>query len=394
MTAARRPVRVLFPFAGGPNMGGSHISALGLICGLDRDRFEPVVLLHDGTGPFAEALCERGLGFERLGDASVLGSAARRSSSDAGLPGYLLRTLPALRRKILQINPRIVHTNDGRMHANWALPTKLSGRMLVWHHRQDPQAFGINKIAPLLADHIISVSHFAKPTRPLRDIDRKFSVVRSPFAFSPEVPDKVASHRAICDELGLPHDAALLGYFGNLTERKRPLHFVSAVAAVQAALPDTPVHGLIFGNVAQPGSRLDERTMDLANELGIGAAIHLMGFRVPIEAYMAGVDVKLVTALNEPFGRTLIEAMHLGTPVVAADHGGNREAIKDGVNGFLVDPKAPEAFVEPVANLLRNPDLYRRIVLAAREELPAYGEDGHISQISAIYEGLLGEQGT
>ena len=50
----------------------------------------------------------------------------------------------------------------------------------------------------------------------------------------------------------------------------------------------------------------------------------------------------MVTARGEPFGRTLIEAMHLGTPVIATRHGGNPEAIEDGRNGFLVDPDDPD----------------------------------------------------
>mgnify|MGYP002653513736 CR=1 FL=1 len=41
--------------------------------------------------------------------------------------------------------------------------------------------------------------------------------------------------------------------------------------------------------------------------------------------------------------------MHLGTPVIATRHGGNPEAITDGVNGFLVDPDDPAAFLSPNA---------------------------------------------
>jgi glycosyltransferase involved in cell wall biosynthesis len=159
---------------------------------------------------------------------------------------------------------------------------------------------------------------------------------------------------------------------------------------MQAALPDRAIHGLVFGQVIRPESRLDERVGDLAEELGLADTIHLMGFRDPIAAYMAGVDVTLVTALNEPFGRTLIEAMHLGTPVMATDHGGNPEAIDDGVNGFLVAPDAPEAFVTPVVELLQNDERRRGIVAAARQGIDErYGEARHIKEISAIYDALL-----
>lgn len=371
-------------------MGGSHVSALGLIRGLDRERFTPVVLLHDASGPFAELLGEFGIDFESLNDTPILGTRHSSEAGETGPIGYLVRTLPVLCRTISRIDPQIVHTNDGRMHVNWALPSKLSGRKLLWHHRQDPDAFGVNKIAPFLADHIASVSHFSKPRHPLRNIDGRFSVVRSPFSFPDEVPERRGAHQSICHELGLPAGTVLLGYFGNLVDRKRPLHFVRAVAAVKEALPDSSVHGLLFGRVEQPESGLDDRVMALADDLGIAGAIHLMGFRDPIAPYMAGTDVSLVTAMNEPFGRTLIEAMHLGTPVVATNHGGNPEAIENGVNGFLVEPFAPEAFVKPVLELLQNKNLRGEIVQTARQGIEEkYGEARHISDVSAIYEKLL-----
>jgi hypothetical protein len=211
MSASTGPVRVLFPFVGGANMGGSHVTALGLIRGLDPARFEPVVLLHDRTGPFAETLREHAIDIETLDNVPLLGAAGGHSDGKTGPLGYVLHTVPALRRKIHELEARIVHTSDGRMHANWALPTKLCGRKLVWHHRQDPGALGVNKIAPILGDRIVSVSQFSKPIRPIRNIDRKFSVVRSPFSFSAQIPDKTRAHQSICEELGVPPNAVLIG---------------------------------------------------------------------------------------------------------------------------------------------------------------------------------------
>ena len=79
---------------------------------------------------------------------------------------------------------------------------------------------------------------------------------------------------------------------------------------------------------------------------------------------MQALDVLLVPAVREPFGRTLIEAMFLGTPVVATDDGGNREAI--GGDRGLVPPDQPESFVETIHLLLTDLPLRQRIVEAAR----------------------------
>ena len=112
-----------------------------------------------------------------------------------------------------------------------------------------------------------------------------------------------------------------------------------------------------------------------------------MGFRRPIEPWMQALDVLLVPAVREPFGRTLIEAMFLGTPVVATDDGGNREAIENDVTGFLVPPDQPESFVEPIHLLLTDLPLRQRIVEAARSEVFAsHNVENHVNRLTAIYE--------
>src|SRR3546814_14386086 len=70
---------------------------------------------------------------------------------------------------------------------------------------------------------------------------------------------------------------------------------------------------------------------------------------------MAACDALIVTAVEEPFGRTLIEAMLLRTPVVAANSGGNPEAIRHGETGLLAPADDPEAFAGMTLGLFQNP---------------------------------------
>ncbi|OWK22611.1 hypothetical protein AJ87_42870 [Rhizobium yanglingense] len=116
-----------------------------------------------------------------------------------------------------------------------------------------------------------------------------------------------------------------------------------------------------------------------------------MGFRSPINRLMCAMDILLVPAINEPFGRTLIEAMLLGTPVVATNHGGNPEAIVDGETGYLVEPEVPSAFVPPMAKLLKDPSEWQRVSgNAQKSALARYGIRPHAEQIMHIYRQLAG----
>jgi glycosyltransferase involved in cell wall biosynthesis len=387
-----KPIRILFPFAGDTNLGGSHVSALTLAASLDRSRFDPHVLLHfqpGAVGAFAQSL---GLDIEVLETPALLGSPGARMPTDIGLARYLTSSLPSLRRALSRIDPAIIHTNEGRMHANWAPAARTSGRQHVWHHRQDPTAKGVNLLAPLLSNHIVSVSEFSKPANPILPVDGKFTVIRSPFRFPDGRIDREQAHRALCAELGVPDTAVILGYFGAIIDRKRPLLFVEALDRIAKAMPERAVHGALFGEVSETEPELTfDRLRALAKAQGIADRLHLMGFRSPVGPFIAGVDATLVTAVNEPFGRTLIEAMHYGTPVIATRHGGNPEAIVDGVNGFLVEPETPAAFVAPVRQILDDPALRARITDEAQRQADTlYGHERHVEQVSRLYLDLIG----
>lgn len=385
-----KPIVVAFPFIG-DEVGGSHISAVNLIARLDPAKVRPLIVLHRTDGVLAKYLAERNIPFIGAPPSRVL-APAHRAPPDNNLVAAIdyVASLPRLVRFLRRNGVEIVHTNDGRMHATWALPTRLTGARLLWHHRGDPTARGANMLAPLLANHIVTVSKFARPSRPIVPIERKVTVLHSPFDHPSSLPDRDACRHAMTCELGLENNARFAGYFGVLVERKRPLAFVDVIAAYHRRYPAEPLHGLVFGLPEPGGQRLDEAVAARAKDLGIADRIHLMGFRSPVAPFMCAVDALLVPAVNEPFGRTLIEAMLLGTPVIATDHGGNPEAINDGMNGYLVPPETPDAFVEPLHRLLADDAEWKRISETARRQaLEHYGVNAHINGVTNIYDRMV-----
>lgn len=378
-----RPVTIAFPFAGGI-VGGSHISAIKLIKGLDPLEFKPLVILHRCEGPTAELLRAEGIPFE----------AAPIDCFDLSAPGRLRQMLATpgmawtLGRFLRHRDVKIVHTNDGPMHATWAIAARLAGAKLLWHHRGNPRAAGLRFVAPWLANRVVAVSSFASPAPGLISAANRCSVVHSPFDTTIAAPRaSVPSIDAELAALDLPPGAILLGFFGHFVDRKRPLQFVEAVAAVIARRPRLVVVGLMFGEVLEPG--LDAKVMARARKLGIADNIRLMGFRTPPEPWLERCELLVVTAVDEPYGRTIIEAQLLGTPVVAAASGGNIEAIRDMETGVLVPPDRPAAFANAIISLLENPATARKLAATARDEaLLRYGIDGHVRSISDIYRQL------
>lgn len=377
-----RRFTICFPFAGGP-VGGSHVSAIKLIQRLDAREFEPLVVLHRGEGPVADLLRKERVLFEAAPVAPYFGVGGWAR------PDRSISVVPRLVRFLRDRQVAVVHTNEGAMHATWGLPARLAGCKLLWHHRSTPTARGVRFLAPLLAHRIVSVSRFAAPKSGLFSSADKFAVVYSPFDLRAAQVDRSEARRSLCAAENLPPSTRVLGYFGSLVGRKRPIAFVEAVAAILRREPSLPVVGLLFGEALEPG--IEAATLARARELGVASHVRLMGFRYPPERWLAACDLLVVTAVDEPFGRTLIEAMLVGTPVVAARSGGNIEAIADGEDGLLADPDEPDAFAEAALRLLNDPQLWNSVARRARQRaMGRFGLDRHARAIEAIYRELLG----
>ena len=374
---------VCFPFVGHHPVGGSHVSVAKLIRHLDPERYRPLVVLHEMGGEVAALLRAEGIAFEPAPCEKFL--AGRDPFADAA---FLMIESRRLARFLRDRRVRIVHTNDGGTHATWAVPTRLAGARLLWHHRKDPNAKGLRFIAPWAADRMISVSRFSAPRPGPFSAARKCTVVHSPFDTDAAPVDRAASRQSLIDELKCPRQTRVVGFFGNLIKRKRPLVFVDAIAEVRRRTPDLPLIAPIFGHDTDG---LGDAIRARAVAKGVADCVRLMGFRFPADAWMAACDILLVPAVAEPFGRTLIEAMLLGTVVVAAASGGNLEAIRHGDTGFLARPDDAAALAEPVLRVLTSPALRQAVAGAAREDaLARFGVRRHAEAVMAVYDAMLG----
>ncbi|APR55102.1 hypothetical protein BRX40_15945 [Sphingomonas koreensis] len=381
-----RRTRICFPFAGGL-IGGSHVSALKLVQSLDSTEFEPLVLLHSLEGPLLEFIQSAGVRFElapavhvwRPGDPLALRQVAR------ALPDAL-----RMRAFLKQRDISLVHTNEGPMHATWTLPARLAGAGHIWHHRGNPRARALRLQAPLLASRVLCVSKFAAPKAGLWSAHRKSTAVYSPFDTSIAQIDRQAARTALDARLGIGPETVVLAFLGQFATRKRPLVFVETIAALRRMRPDLPLIALMLGEEFEPGIEAQIRARIEA--LGVGDLIRMMGFVRPVEPWLAACDMLVVPAVEEPFGRTLIEAMLVGTPVVAAASGGNIEAIRNRGTGILARVDDPDDLAAHILDLIDHPQLAETIAHRARQEaLTKFSVEHHVKKVTAIYREVLAE---
>jgi glycosyltransferase involved in cell wall biosynthesis len=83
--------------------------------------------------------------------------------------------------------------------------------------------------------------------------------------------------------------------------------------------------------------------------------IHLLGYRHDVDEIIQIFDISALTSLWEGLPRFFPESMAAGKPIVATKVDGAPEAIKNGVNGFILPIHSPKKFAEKIKFLLNEP---------------------------------------
>ena len=186
------------------------------------------------------------------------------------------------------------------------------------------------------------------PSRYLRDLVRGWGVAESKIhviynAISPRsapLPCRDALRR----ELGWDQHPTLL-----IVARLQTWKGVDHCLGALATLPDMR---LVIAGDGPDRPRLH------ALAAGLGERVEFTGAlpRAQIQRLMLACDGLLLYSAYEGLSHTILEALQLGTPVLASDRGGNGELVRDGVNGLLIPHPDIEALRQGMLELARRRD--------------------------------------
>ncbi len=148
----------------------------------------------------------------------------------------------------------------------------------------------------------------------------------------------------------------LIGYFGRLKKYKSIDHLLQALPRVLERFPD--LRAIIVGE-GDDRSRLETITKDL----GLERNVTFTGFvdehrKVELLQQMW---VKVATSSKEGWGLTVLEANACGTPVIASDVPGLRDAVKNGETGVLYPYGAVDSLAAAILNVLGDASLRNRL---------------------------------
>ncbi|HZU59313.1 MAG TPA: glycosyltransferase family 4 protein, partial [Solirubrobacteraceae bacterium] len=186
--------------------------------------------------------------------------------------------------------------------------------------------------------------------------------------------------------LGLSEGTFVCATLGRISSWKG--QDVLARALAQPALARAGAVGLVAGDAWPGQEHRQEELTALAGRLGLGQRLRLLGFRGDTSTIYGAADVVVVPSTNpDPLPNVALEAAACGCCVVAADHGGLPEIIRDGDTGRLFAPGQPEALAAVLDELRQDRAQRIRLGAAASADVTERFSPARLLQgLQALYD--------
>ena len=316
----------------------------------------------------------------------------------------LWKAIPAFAAQVAAWKPDILHAHNGRTMLQCAYATGRGGkppRSVATQHFVDPahtKSTGVKRMASNLL-HGYTNNRLTRIIA-ISDSVRDAAIKREPLSAEKivtvhngiEAPEADAERaKRVLAELGIETPGPILVTTARLSEEKGHRHLLEAAPEILRQFPLARFLWLGTGDLA------DDIKAQIA-AAGQSANIHLLGYRTDAPDFVALADLLVLPSLCEPFGLAVVEAMMLGTPVIATRCGGPPEILRPALpaaplseaTGSLVPPADASALAEAVCVLLADPQARREVgqrgQSRAREQFTAQRMALEIRQ---VYEAAL-----
>lgn len=140
---------------------------------------------------------------------------------------------------------------------------------------------------------------------------------------------------------------------GNIRRVKGHDVLIRAASEILRHYPDATFS--IAGDVMEPEYYAELCT--IVSDLGLSEKFYFAGGITNLREFLSAADIFVLPSRSEGFSNAIIEAMAASLPVVATNVGGNAEAVKDGINGFIIPPDDPDQLTSAVLRLVSDTEL-------------------------------------
>jgi glycosyltransferase involved in cell wall biosynthesis len=318
--------------------------------------------------------------------------------------GMDVRALGALVALFRRLRPHLVHARSAKARFLAPLAARLTRVPVTlqtvhgWSFnnavdRRRPLFVRLERLARRLCDATVLVSQqdlaegVALGVLPPAAAARGEAVViRSGIDLGTIAPLDAAGRRALRAAQGVTDGRPIISLVQRLSPPKTPLVFLQALPQILAAWPDAVAW--VVGD-----GPLRAAAEEAAVQAGVAARVTFLGLRKDAPDLLSASDVAVHSSLREGLPRVVLEALAVGTPLVATAVGGVPDVVTDGVTGLLVPPGDPAALARAVVATLAEPAAAAARARAGQAAVQPFTARQMLDEQHALYRRLLARRG-
>jgi len=365
-----KPVLRIVQLVENLELGGLESMAVDLAIAQRRAGHEVAVYCLFQAGPLAERLAAAGIPVVAFNKA----------------PGFSVRAVLAMARRLRADRPNrpdVVHGHNPGVHHYAALAAKLAGVPVcvsTRHSASDSQGRPYQEryfrwVQPLTAHVVFDCDFVQRGLQPkLGYPGAKCSVILN------GIPLDGFLARPASPGNRLPR--IRFGTIGRLVPAKAHSILIDAFARVCQSAPGAELSIYGYGS-------LDAELRARIARLGLEGTVRMEGRTADSPGALAGLDVFVMSSVNEGLPLVLLEAMAAGLPVVSTNVGGIPEIVPK-ESGWLCPPGDAEALAAAMLRAAECGDLRERGEFSRRLAAASYGIEHMAGRYEELYRRLLG----
>ncbi|MFZ4663195.1 MAG: glycosyltransferase [Caldilineaceae bacterium] len=197
--------------------------------------------------------------------------------------------------------------------------------------------------------------------------------------------------KAAKTKVGIPCGDGNILFVGRIEPLKGVDTLLRAMSILQERHPEAIRHtclAIVGGDPWRDGLDTEmARLQQLRTDLGIHDLVTFLGAKDQdiLPYYYAAAEVVVMPSHYESFGMVALEAMAMGTPVIASEVGGLAHLIQPGVTGFHVPSRDPEALAARLLVLLTDKELRQKFGQQARAHAKQYSWEAITARMVDVY---------
>ena len=374
-------------------LGGNYLTQRLILERLNRKKFHPIIV-SPTEGVALEYYREMGVECTVIKPSRDLGSYGggalrmsfyRRLKSVFDLIKYNFKLVSFLKNK----NIDIVYSNCVRAQLFVGLGARLARVPSLLYVKGELANPIIDRLCLLLASKVLFFCTQNRDDRYqllVRLFHRKIAILKIGLDKKSILEVEGRINDDLIQELNIDLKCLNIIVLGQLYQPKGQHFAIEVISRLVNEFPQVRLY-LVGDYVLEEHRPYKMELEKLISKNNLKKHVFITGWRKDALSIVSLMDIFIHPSLAEGFGRAVLEAMALGKPVIVSAVGGLRDAVKDGVNGYLVEPGNVDMIELRLRYLLSNPTNRLHIGKKAKKTVFSdYLIDNKVEQLISIWE--------